>query len=170
MTRPVLTGQAPGPNTDPDHPLYPVPWSSAPGRLCRLMGIGADEYLELFDRANVLYRFPRRHKRDDKFPARDARVAAEAMRPLLRGRRAVFVGRSVAEAFGYPGHILAFHTWQRDPKWEIEMAVVPHTSGRSHWYNHEPNRREAETFWADTLEKVRPMTRRVLSSVVGGRI
>ena len=53
-TRPLLIGQAPGPNTDPG-----VPLSGASGRrLAALCGLGLDEFLALFDRANLLPEFP----------------------------------------------------------------------------------------------------------------
>lgn len=168
--RPILIGQAPGPNTDPDYPLYPVPSTSAGGRLAQLMGVDGHAYLDLFDRANVLYRFPGKVKKEDKFPVREARVAAEAMRPLLRGRDIVLVGRGVAEAFGYPSALLGFHEWLADPKWGYRVAVVPHTSGRSRWYNVAQNKAEAWRFWSALLADVTPAERKLLSSVQGGRI
>ena len=83
MNKPLLIGQAPGPNTDPDRPLAPLPRSSAGGRLAELAGLSPKDYLKTFDRTNLLHTFPGRWKRDDKWPARDAGIAAAAMKPLL---------------------------------------------------------------------------------------
>lgn len=168
--RPLLVGQAPGPSTDPDYPLYPT--TNSGRALCQLMGVDGHEYLDTFDRVNLLYSFPGRHKRDDKFPVRDARIAAEAMAPLLQGRPVVFVGRGVAEAFGCPSSLLGFHDWQHNPRWQFDMAVVPHSSGRSRWYNNSANRAEATAFWADFVARLRSRepARKMLSSIQGGRI
>lgn len=135
-------------------PLYPHPWSSSPGRLVRLMGISRERYLELFDRTNLLHQFPGRHARDDKFPQREARIAADAMRPLLSGRRVVLVGRAVMEAFQLR---LPYHTWtsvregHRSQPVVWDVAVIPHTSGRNRWYNSEDNMTAARDFWRDAL-------------------
>lgn len=161
--RPLLIGQAPGPNTDPRLPLFPVPKTSAGGKLQQLTGLTRGEYLTYFERVNLLYNFPGTHAREDKFPMRFAKVSANSMRPLLAHRTVVLVGRNVASAFGLGW--IRFHTWEqirccrRIPRTEYDglstIAVVPHTSGRSHWYNTLENRREAEQFWNDFLKNHR---------------
>jgi len=156
--RPLLVGQAPGPNTDPTLPLFPVPRTSAGGRLQELMGLTRGEYLKTFERVNLLYEFPGRHKRDDKFPMMLAWPAAQAMRPLLAGRTVVLVGRNVASAFELEAE---FHEWvewpvrrpcllSRDPG-TARVAVIPHPSGRNHWYNDPANREAARSFWEALL-------------------
>lgn len=168
--RPLLIGQAPGPNTEPSLPLYPVPKTSAGGRLAAIMGLKRTQYLRHFDRVNLLYQFPGRHKRDDKFPVGLARAAAQAMLPLLGGRRVVLVGRNVSTAFGLGQ--LPYHVWdevycgarQFGPgraDSTVRIACVPHPSGRCRWYNSEENRLEARTFWEELLAGV------VFSSVAG---
>jgi len=151
--KPLLVGQAPGPNTDPDLPLAPFPRSSAGGRLAEFAGLTADEYLDLFDRTNLLHTFPGRTKRDDKWPARHAEIAASAMKPLLGGRSLILVGRNVAEAFGYPAQHLDFHQWFFDPKWKYSVSVVPHTSGRSHWYRKPGNMELAKNYWEEAIRR-----------------
>ena len=156
--RPILVGQAPGPRTDPELPLFPVPSTSSGGRLCEMMGITRGQYLGMFDRVNLLYNFPGKHKRDDKFPMREARIAACAMRPLFAGRVVILIGRNVAEAFGVEAE---FHTWFAWPvrrpnliqrcNGVAQAAVVPHPSGRNHWYNRPEHRALARAFWQNLL-------------------
>lgn len=154
--RPLLIGQAPGPNTDPELPLFPVPKTSAGGRLQQLIGISRGEYLKTFDRINLLRDFPGKHKRDDKFPLPPAKFAARVLRPMLSGREVILVGRNVANAFGLD---LEFHDWM---SWPVRrrcivsrddgccrIAIIPHPSGRNHWYNKPGNRAEASDFWAE---------------------
>lgn len=148
--KPLLIGQAPGPNTDPRLPLYPLPKTATGGRLASFMGLTTHQYLRTFDRVNVLQDFPGKCKRDDKFPLREARIAAAAMTPLIAGREVILVGRNVACAFGWTE--IPFHTTvvtSDDTAW----TVVPHPSGRNHWYNSEDNRTEARLFWAEYLAK-----------------
>ena len=131
--------------------MAPLPRTSAGGRLADLAGLSPREYLRAFDRANLLQTFPGRTRRDDSWPIRDARIAAAAMKPLLAGRRVILVGRNVATAFGFPAIQMEFHEWARDDKWDFDLAVVPHTSGRSHWYRKEGNEARARRFWAEAL-------------------
>lgn len=149
MTKTLLIGQAPGPNTDPARPLYPFPASSAGGRLCKFMGISVDEYLEIFDRVNLLQEFPGKEGKEDKFPPRLAKVAAAAILPLLEGRAVVFLGRNVANSFGYSA--LGFHSWDYHPGLRMQLACVPHSSGRSHWYNSPENVQRSIDFWQEHI-------------------
>lgn len=143
----LLIGQAPGPKTDPDMPLYPYSRSSTGGRLVELMGISTHRYLEEFDRVNLLRKFPGRHKNEDKFPTCQARVAADAMSHFLAGRTVVFVGRNVSDSFGYLPVDAPFHQWSFDRKYRFHFAVIPHPSGRSRWYNSPQNREISHDFW-----------------------
>lgn len=121
--------------------------------MAELAGLSPPEYLRTFDRTNLLHTFPGRWKRDDRWPVRDAAIAAAAMRPLLGGRRVVLVGRNVATAFGYED--MDFHEWFEDSQWSFEVAVVPHTSGRNHWYRKPGNEERARAFWAAVRNSVR---------------
>lgn len=173
----LLIGQAPGPNTDPEYPLYPVPRTSAGGRLCTLLGMTKGEYLRTFDRCNLLPYFPGRSRiRDDSFPMPAARLAARVMRPLLRGRHVVLVGRKVASAFDLqeadwfspvqlrcgPRHAVT------DCPGVATAMVVPHPSGRNHWYNSDDNREAARVALRAFAEKVDVGSRNVLPFVPEG--
>ncbi len=143
MPRILIIGQAPVPNTDPAEPLWPEPASSSGGRLAAFAGLTPGEYLAKFDRINLLNEFQgRRWKRDDTGPIELGRVAASAIRPLLKGRRVILVGRNVSEAFGLD---VPFHTWVGVGG--FNAAVVPHPSGRSHWYRDSGNSSLSRQFW-----------------------
>lgn len=158
MSRPLLIGQAPGPRTDPDLPLFPFPSTSTGGQLQRLMGLRRGEYLLMFERVNLLPVFPGKHKRDDKFPVADARLAAAVLRPMLAGRTVILVGRNVANAFGLGDE---FHTWidlpvrRRCPiardEYCCRIAIIPHPSGRSRWYNNSEHKEASHEFWESFL-------------------
>ena len=154
MSRFLLIGQAPGPNTNPDAPLWPEPASSTGGRLAGFAGMGARAYLRTFDRINLLNEFPgRTQKRDDTWPVRDARIAASAIRPLLLGRSVILVGRNVSDAFSL-GEI-PFHTWTRltaGRRFLFDVAVIPHPSGRNHWYRKPENMEQVRAFWSAIRE------------------
>lgn len=153
---PLLIGQAPGPNTDPTLPLYPIPESSAGGRLKQFMGLSRGEYMTQFDRVNLLPGFPGKHKRDDKFPMTQAKFAAAVMRPHLAGRRVILVGRNVANAFRLEEEFLVWTTMKcrrREPLKRCmglcDVAIVPHPSGRSRWYSDPVNLEMSQQFWAE---------------------
>lgn len=145
--RPLLIGQAPGPNTRSDKPLFPYPSTSAGGRLQQMTGLTRGQYLRTFDRMNLLQHFPGSVQNGDSFPLSKARPAAQAVEQVLGGRRVVLVGRNVATAFGFRES--PFFEWFDQPIWGYEAVVVPHPSGRNHWYNNEENRALARCWWAE---------------------
>lgn len=155
-TRVVLVGEAPGPNTRPNAPLFPAPVNSAGYRLYKLTGLSSrNAYLRRFQRANLLREHPgtwtssKRGK--DRWPSREARFAADAMRHLLYRRNVIFVGRRVAEAFGYSRTRLPFLWWHEDAEWRMQVACLPHPSGRSHWYNDPEHVMQARRFFHNLL-------------------
>jgi hypothetical protein len=149
--RPLLIGQAPGPRTHPDLALFPEPRASAGGRLFEMTGLTTAEYMERFDRVNLLYHFYGKaaSRTEDRFPVGHARAAAEAMRHFLRGRQVLLVGKDVAAAFGHGD--APWLRWRLDPAWFYHYAVLPHPSGRNHWYNAASNKRRAVSFLRDWI-------------------
>ena len=164
MARPLLIGQAPGPNTERELPLFPYPPQTSTGaRLMELMDLDLSGYLRTFDRMNLLYEHPGQWAPgEDRWPTALARVVAQALKTALYGREVIFLGRKVATAFGHKD--APWHTWQRHhytlyvpgedvPATALDFcyAVVPHPSGRNHWYNDEARREEAQAFWQEFL-------------------
>ena len=138
------------------------------------MGLTRYEYLERFDRMNLLFHFPGKRQSGDKFSIRDAKLAANAIRPLLVDRRVVLVGRNVANAFGLQEE--EFHEWTtlqvrrycpiQKCRGLARIACVPHPSGRNHWYNDAENLEAARRFWEELLQE----DKKVLSFAAAQRI
>jgi hypothetical protein len=177
--RPLLVGQAPGPNTMEDYPLFPYPRTSAGGRLAHFLGLTKAEYLKAFDRCNLLPYFPGQtgsKSKEDRLPIPAARLAARVMRPLLRGRTIVMVGRQVSDAFQLgPLPFLEWTELQMGPRCAAtdcsglaHVAVIPHPSGRNHWYNSELNRLEMRRFMEPLIKKFGETDRIVLPFAANG--
>lgn len=86
--KPLLVGEANPYGGDPFYALYPDPPGCAGHRLCRLvMGLSAQEYLELFDRVNLCRR---------AWSTKEARVATAC---AIGRDRVVLLGAKVCKAF-----------------------------------------------------------------------
>lgn len=149
--RPIIVGQAPGPNTDPLEPLS----GRSGARLAALCGIGLLDFLDGFDRVNLLPRFPgRAGGKGDAFPMAEAREAADRIRreTFCGGRSVVMLGRNVAAAFA--GTAIAPHftplAWLGVPRVHgFRAAMCPHPSGVCRWWNHPANEDAARMFWQE---------------------
>ena len=136
--KPLLVGQAPSRLSDPLEPL-----SGASGRrLALLCGMGVGEFLDAFDRVNLLDRWPGRDGKGDHFPLAAARLAASRMARSLRGRRVVLVGARVASAFS-----LEAEPFRVADALGATVSVSPHPSGINHFWNDAANVRRARRFW-----------------------
>lgn len=109
------------------------------------MGITAEQYDALFERVNLIPKFPGKSgtTKEDAFPVGKARWHARRLAPRLKGREVIILGRQPAEVLGVN---TPFHWWLEDGPGFI-AAVVPHPSGRNRWYNDVANREAAELFW-----------------------
>ena len=124
----VVVGLSPG--GSPGGPLDPSGRSG--GRLAGLAGLGPEEFKGRFARTNL---------RPLANLGRSDRELAENLLPLLRGKRVLALGRSVAGAIGVKG------PWF---EWSLCKgfvgAAMPHPSGLSRWWNYPDNRRTAGEF------------------------
>lgn len=127
----AIIGEAPGHNTSPKLPVFPLPSSSAGGRLISYSKISPAVYLGMFWRKNV-YTYL------EPWSRADARFRAEGILEIMRLRgitRAVLLGVRVGAAFGLP------ELWSHGERFGnrlnpgIELAVIPHPSGRCRVYN-----------------------------------
>lgn len=126
-----------------------MPKNSAGYRLFKLTGLPyRRDYLRAFDRANLFPEYP-----GTKWPAVDARVAAGAIRFLLRKRLAIFVGRRVSAAFGYGD--LEWCKAQYDTDWQMGVVCIPHPSGRNLWYNDAENSDKVRALFDGILRTVK---------------
>lgn len=125
--RVLLLGEQNPYGGDPSFALYPAPDGCSGHRLCRLvLGLSRSEYLERFDRRNVL-------ERPGKWNAREARVAAS--RVLGAHRRVVALGAKVAAALGLPTEPFRSHNLLLHGEEERYLVVLPHPSGLSRAWN-----------------------------------
>ena len=149
----IVIGQAPKRGGRPDLPLYPWPPRSTGGKLKRMMGLTAREYISL-ERRNLFYRLPAMPGRKsgdvfpqkgDAFPLAEAKARAKEMVHELWGRRVLFIGIGVARAFGHK-------ITDDEPtcKWNgykpYKWACVPHLSGLNRWWNDADNKRRGGRF------------------------
>lgn len=154
MSRPLLIGQAPGPKTDPGEPLHPA--TSLTGRrLATLFGLEDHSYLTAFDRANLLYQYPGKVGKEDRFPMAEAKLSALTLAPLLAGRTVILLGRNVCSAFRLDA--LPWFTWSELPlgsyREPAAVAAIPHPSGRCRVYNDPASRDEAAAFLRELVEQ-----------------
>lgn len=156
VERVLLIGQAPSAATNPDLPLYPHNRSCAGGRLVEFFGITKGEYLNSYDRCNLLPFYPGKSGRGDRFPMREARLCASAVSPFLSGRVVIFVGRSVATAFGYDKRVIDFFTWRERTRRgsPFTFGLIPHPSGLNRVFNSTESRVRAKRFHAEAMQKI----------------
>ena len=141
-----MIGQAPGPKTSPNYPLFPFPPTSAGGKLHKLTGLSLEDYFKKYERTNLLRDFPGATPGGgDRWPLQEARAAARALVPSLKGRRVLFIGRNVSRAFMYGGGFEYFHLYYQEED-DFTFAIVPHTSGVSRFYNDPVNVASAQKF------------------------
>ena len=139
--RPLIVAQAPSSRSDPSEPL-----AGASGRrLAALCGLELDDFLARFERVNLLPRYPGRAAKGDRWDHVRARLVACSMTPRLRRRRTVLLGWNVAHAF----HMLdrEWFEWADEIGDGALVAVAPHPSGISHFWNDHRNVRRACWFW-----------------------
>lgn len=137
MQRVVVIGQAPGRRG----PKVPVGGRSA-RLLAGLLGITEEQFLDEYERFNLVNRFPGKKGKGDAFPADLARRNARRLQPRLHQRKVVMLGRGVAAAFGISMPFLDDLVVQRGRS-IFKVLLLPHPSGVNHWWNHPRNRERA---------------------------
>lgn len=157
----ILVGQAP---PRAGLPRGPLSGRAALDHLSALASLDPDDLLASTERYNLLGRFPGRHPsgKGDALPPASARRAAARLVPKLRGRRALLLGRGVARAFGVGD--LPFFVWTpcarrggrllplvEHGSGAALIAVVPHPSRVSRWWNMPANRAAAAAFLSGAL-------------------
>jgi len=127
----VLLGMNNPVSSNPKFALYPYPPGCTGARILKLLqrrlpDVGRREYLEAFDRTNLLSKLVW-----NKREAQDAAITfLKDVAPGLRGRTVVVFGAEVRKLLGLEEKLI-------EP---IEMEGVvyrqlPHPSGRNYWYN-----------------------------------
>lgn len=130
--RPLIIGQAPSSLSDPDEPL-----SGRSGRrLAALCELSIDEFCATFERRNLIVRGP--------FKPLQARIAAQEMLPVVRGRMVILLGPAVTRAFGL---VISPLGWACPVEWGSIVGMCPHPSGLNRWWNDPENVDHAHVFW-----------------------
>ncbi len=126
--RTVIVGLDPGKNSGPLGAEYP-----SGKRLAELAEVDGPTFEREFDRVNLCPE-----------AGGDHYEGAVNLRPILRGRRVITLGRIASEQLGSPKEWL---------KWELcgdhVAASMPHPSGLSRWWNDPANVREANRFMTE---------------------
>lgn len=142
----LLIGQAPSRTGDPSETLL----GRIGLRLADLMGLSLDEYAARTERMNLFDCWPGKDGKGDRWDRAAARERTKELRHLLEGRRVLFVGRNVADAFGFAG--LPFLEWSSNDELQVDAACIPHPSGIVMWWNEPDNRAAAREFLHDVFE------------------
>jgi hypothetical protein len=129
--KPLLIGQAPSRKGDPAKPLSRDPLAS---RLAHLCGLTKEEYLDAFERVNILDAWPGKCGKGDAFPLAETRRNAALITADIRNERVVLLGKSVARSFGIKANVLKWFRFGAG-----RAIVLPHPSGVNRWYNDENN-------------------------------
>lgn len=144
--KPLIIGQAPGPNTDPAVPLG----GRCGDRLADLCGLELKDFFLLFERVNLIQKFPGKLTKGDAFPLDEARKGAIDVLIMshVHERKIVLLGDNVAKAFGFNPSTLPTLQMHRRPAFPFAgVATCPHPSGVNRWWNEPDNVKRARRFW-----------------------
>ena len=146
----MLVGEAPGPNTDARLPLYPAPTNSAAARLMKYAEIDPIDWMGKLVRVNMC---------DGPWSERRATAGrAKVISYLLnkenfhdgRPLRVLLLGARVAREWGCRGPFgrAVFFNAEEEPN--LNVAWIPHPSGRNLLYNDRKNQLRARNavLWA----------------------
>lgn len=155
--RPLLVGQAPGPETDG----WPAFIGDSGDRLARLAGLPdlagarpAASLIDVCERVNLIKRWPGDAGGGDLFPMDQAREGASEIRRRMAsgdmsGRRVVLVGSGVMRAFGWTRE---WYEWGDASllgagfDTGVTVSSIPHPSGQNKHWNDEANRDRGREF------------------------
>lgn len=127
--RPILIGMSNPYGSEPAHALFPVPASSAGGRLWAMLH---DVRPEL-SRHSYISRFDRRNLCNGPWVSAAGHRNAGAMLPFPPGSQVVLLGDAVRRAFGL--RPLLLHPCPDFPQADVTVRQLPHPSGRNLFYN-----------------------------------
>jgi len=121
LSRVLIVGESNPYGSDPRYALYPLPENATGGRLCKILGLSKREYMQTFDRTNLVALGL------GNWPSSVAKDRAG----LLKHRRRILLGKRVADAHSVP--FRPFRTFTTDRG--VEVLILPHPSGRNLIWN-----------------------------------
>lgn len=151
MIRPLIIGQAPARGNDG---LLPFAGRSG-ARLAYLAGVGTsgDDLPAHFVLTNLLDRYPgKQGSKGDRFDKALGKERAEEIMRVLENpdrysRWVIFMGKTVARAFGFRHHpYLVSWSWNQH-----SFIIFPHPSGINRWWNDPANEAQASRILKEIL-------------------
>lgn len=136
----LLIGEAPSKNEPNPRPLE----GRVGRRLADYAGISFEDYLERFDRTNLLQVRQDTKEHGFAFNRTEGHLSAIRLQNAFKpGQTVVLLGKRVADCFGAisKGYFEPYRL-QND----VTLFVVPHPSGINRWHNSEENREQMRTF------------------------
>lgn len=140
--KPLLVGEAPGKNEVTEQPLM----GRVGKRMAALAGLTYDEYLERFDRVNLLHVRQDTKEKGFEFDHAAASIAAHKLfldGTIVPGRVVVMLGWRVTRAFFSPYYKAYFERYDCG---DVAFYAMPHPSGVNRWWNEDENVRKASLF------------------------
>ena len=139
MSKPLIIGEQPSKNGNPEQPLE----GRIGHRMAEWMGITYEQYLDFFVRVNLLpQRIEYSGKGTDfnvKLARRSAKQIEETFTP---GRIVVICGKRAASAFG----IVKTDYFEWFALNHAKAVIVPHPSGVNRWFNDPSNEMKMMAF------------------------
>lgn len=135
-----FVGQAPSRKSKNNRGWAPGGASDA---LARMAGISYEDLTKKAEFLNLLPEWPGKSAAGDLFDLKKARLEADKIRQGLgTGDFVVFLGKSVAKAFGFKKPTYFVETTELG----VTTVTMPHPSGINRWYNSKENRSCAQEF------------------------
>lgn len=146
--KPLIIGEAPGKNGDPTTPIE----GRVGRRLAECAGIPFEEFLDTFDRRNLLDVQPQDSGKGAKFNVKSAgRVARELEKHFTLGQIVLLLGQRTASAF----RIINEPYFNCTPINGARVYIVPHPSGVNTWWNSLDNELEMIRFMHRIVKDIR---------------
>ena len=148
--KPLIVGEAPSKNQDPERPVE----GRIGKRLANCAGLPYDDFLQHFERVNLLHERQEVNGKGFVFDLHKAHGTAIVICTKLEpGRVVLLLGHRVAKAFGIK---TAYFKPQRlQDLFEMTAFVVPHPSSINRWWNSRANVTKAIKFMHDIVEQTR---------------
>ncbi len=147
--KPLLIGEAPSKNEATPRPLE----GRVGKRLASCCNMTLGEFLDHFDRVNLLSVRQDTKEKGFEFDLRAAKISAEVLRQSFKeGQIVLFLGGRVAEAFGVHGPYFEHRVVNQIG---TEAYIFPHPSGISRWWNDPANKQQAAEFMQDVVRRTR---------------
>lgn len=137
--KPVILGM----NSKTGEALGLLPTTGAGARLWKCSGYTLREYLDTFDRMNLL--------EEPEWNDKEARSSSKAIKERLKGRRIIVLGSVVWTALSLPKLLPCdFYVNVNDL---TTWYFVPHPSGKNIWYNDNKNREKVRELFQKFREE-----------------